>query len=114
MGCNDKIRPYLESWWIQTWTNNDMTPGNDTVRWAIFKVLANDITTDIDWPRDKAVCWRRRLLSRTQKYRVHCETSGGYRSSWLLGKEMGHGIPTSQMQYRADYKETDKKDQCFL
>ena len=39
---------------------------------------------------------------------------GGYRSSWPLGKEMGHEIPTSQMQYHADYKETDQKDQCFL
>ena len=31
------------------------------------------------------------------------------RSYWLLGKEMGHAIPTSQMQYNADYKEKDKK-----
>ena len=35
-------------------------------------------------------------------------TSAGYRSSWLLGNEIGHEIPTSQMQYNADYKETDK------
>ena len=61
------------------------------------------------WLRDKAVCWWLCLLSRNQRYRGHCETSGGYRSSWLLGKEMGHEIPTSQMQYHADYKETDKK-----
>ena len=27
----------------------------------------------------------------------------------MLGKELGHEIPTSQMQYNADYKETDKK-----
>ena len=32
----------------------------------------------------------------------------------LLGKEKGHEIPTSQMQYHADYKETDQKDQCLL
>ena len=42
------------------------------------------------------------------------ETSGGYRWSWLLGKKMGHEIPTSQMQHNADYKEIDQKDQCFL
>ena len=29
------------------------------------------------------------VLSRNQRYRGHCETSGGYRSSWLLGKEWG-------------------------
>ena len=34
--------------------------------------------------------------------------------SWLLGKEMGYEIPTSQMQYNADYKEMDQKDQRFL
>ena len=66
------------------------------------------------WLRDKAVCWWLCLLSRNQRYRGHCETSGGYRSSWLLGKKMGHEIPTSQMQYHTDYKETDQKDQCFL
>ena len=26
-----------------------------------------------------------------------------------MGKGMGHEIPNSQMQYYADYKETDKK-----
>ena len=45
----------------------------------------------------------------------HCLSfyfSGGHRSSKMLGKEMGHEIPTSQMQYNAEYnteyKETDK------
>ena len=49
------------------------------------------------------------LLSRNQLYRGHYETSGGYISSWLLGKEMGHESPSSQMQYHADFKVTDKK-----
>ena len=41
-------------------------------------------------------------------------TSGGHRPFGMLGKELGHEVPTSQMQYNADYKETDQKDQCFL
>ena len=32
----------------------------------------------------------------------------------MFGKELGHEIPASQMQYNADYKETDQEDQCFL
>ena len=32
----------------------------------------------------------------------------------VLGKELGHEVPTSQMQHNAYYKETDQKDQCFL
>ena len=32
----------------------------------------------------------------------------------MLGKELEHEVPTSQMQHNADYKETDQKDQCFL
>ena len=59
-------------------------------------------------PRDKAI-----LLPRNQRYREHCETSG-YRPSWLLGKEIGHEITTSQMQYHADFKEMDQKDQYLL
>ena len=27
----------------------------------------------------------------------------------MLGKELGHEVPTSQMQHNANYKETDKK-----
>ena len=80
----------------------------------LFSLYINDITTDTDSEirlfADDCVC----LLSRNQRYRGHCETSGGYRSSWLFGKTMGHAIPTSQMQYHADYKETDQKDQCLL
>ena len=51
----------------------------------------------------------RAIWSTCDRYRGHCETSEGFRLSWLLGKEMGHEIPTSQMQYHADYKETDQK-----
>ena len=32
----------------------------------------------------------------------------------MLGKELEHEIPTSQRQYKADYKEMDQEDQCFL
>ena len=31
----------------------------------------------------------------------------------MLGKEFGHGIPTSRMQYNRDYKEKDQEYQCF-
>ena len=31
------------------------------------------------------------------------ETSEGHRSSRMLGKEIGYEIPTSQMQYNADF-----------
>ena len=32
----------------------------------------------------------------------------------MLGKEMGYGISTCQMQYDANNKETDQKDPCFI
>ena len=32
----------------------------------------------------------------------------------VLGKELGYEIPAGQMQYNADYKETDREDHCFL
>ena len=38
---------------------------------------------------------------------------GGYRPFRVLGKELEHEIPASQMRYTADYKETNKEDQCF-
>ena len=80
---------------------------------VLFSMYINDITTDTDseiWLfADDCVCYRE-----IKRYRRHCKTSGGYRLSWLFGKEMGHEIPTCQMQYHADYKETDQKDQCFL
>ena len=41
-------------------------------------------------------------------------SSGGYRPFRMLGKELGYEIPADQMQYNADYKETDQKDHCFL
>ena len=79
---------------------------------VLFSLYINDITTDIDSEirlfADDCVCYRE--IKGTED----TETPGGYRSPWLLGKEMGHEIPTSQMQYHADYKETDQKDQCFL
>ena len=48
----------------------------------LFSLYINDVT---DRNRDKAVCCRLCLLSRNQIYRGHCETSGGYRSSYLFG-----------------------------
>ena len=30
------------------------------------------------------------------------------------GKEMGYEIPTCEMQYEANNKETDQKDPCFI
>ena len=77
----------------------------------LFSLYINDITTDI--VSEIRLFADDCLLLRNQRYRGHCETSGRYRLSWQLGKEMGHEIPTSQMQY-ADYKETDQNDQCFL
>ena len=41
--------------------------------------------------------------------RRHSETSERYRSIGMLGKEMGYEIPTCQMQYNANNKETDQK-----
>ena len=65
----------------------------------------NDITEDIDSDRrlcaDDCVCYR--------EIQDIEETSGEYRPFRVLGKELGYEIPTSQMQYNADYKETDKK-----
>ena len=83
-----------------------------TVLGLLLLFYINDITTDIGSQirrfADDCVCYRE--IKGTED----TETSGGYRSSWLLGKEMGHAIPTSQMQYHADNKETDQIDQCFL
>ena len=31
-----------------------------------------------------------------------------------VGLEVGHEVPAGQMQYNADYKDTDQQDQCFL
>ena len=80
----------------------------------LLSLYINNTTTDTDSEirlfADDCVCCRQ--IKGTEL--GHCETSGGYRSSWQLGKEMGREIPTSQMQYHADNKETDKKDQCFL
>ena len=49
---------------------------------VLFSLYINDIT------RDTAVCWRLCILSRNQRYRGHCETSGGYR---LSGSGQGNG-----------------------
>ena len=35
--------------------------------------------------------------------------SYSYRPFRVLGKELGHEVPTSQMQHNADYKVMDKK-----
>ena len=74
---------------------------------VLFSLYINDITTDTDAEirlfADDCVCYRE--IKGTEDN----ETPGGYRLSWLLGKEMGHEIPTKQMKYHADYKETDKK-----
>ena len=50
----------------------------------------------------------------TEKLRIHFETSERYRSTGMLGKEMGYEISTCQMQYDANNKETDKKDPGFI
>ena len=74
---------------------------------VLFSLYIDDITTDIGTEirlfADDCVCYLE--IKGTED----TETSRGYRSPWLLGKEMGHEIPTSQMQYHADYKETDQK-----
>ena len=75
----------------------------------LFSLYINDITEDID-SETKAflltdcVCYRE--IKNTEG---HGETSGGHRPFGMLGKELGHEVPTSQMQYNADYKETDQK-----
>ena len=77
---------------------------------VLFSLYINDITTDIDSEiklfADDCVCYRE--IKGTEDT---VKRQGGYRSYWLSGKEMGHEIPTSQMQYHADYKEADKRDQ---
>ena len=80
----------------------------------LFSLYINDVTTAID-TEIRLFADTVFVIARSKvQMRGHCETLGGYRSSWQLGKEIGHEIPTSQMQYHADYKETDQKDQCFL
>ena len=80
---------------------------------VLFSLYINDITTDTDSEirlfADDCVCYREiKGTEGTVKLQEDIDRLG------CLGKEMGHEIPTSQMQYHADYKETDQKDQCFL
>ena len=77
-----------------------------------FLLYINDITEDIDLKlrpfADDCVCYREiKDIEDTVKLQED-------RPFRVLGKELGHEIPTSQMQYNADYKKTNQKDQCFL
>ena len=78
----------------------------------LFSLYINDITEDIDSElrlfADDCVCYREiKNTEDTVKLQEN-------RPFGMLGKQLGHEVPTSQMQYNADYKETDQKDQCFL
>ena len=80
----------------------------------LFLLYINDITENIDSElrlfADDCVCYREiKDTEDTVKLQEHI-----YRLFRMLGKELGHEVPTSQMQHNADYKETDQKDQCFL
>ena len=62
---------------------------------------------------NKTFCWWLCLLSWNQGWRRHNEASEGYWSIGLLGKDMGYGISTCQIQYDAADKKTDQ-DPCFI
>ena len=71
--------------------------------------ITTDIDSEIKLFADDCVCHREmKGIENTVKLQEE------YRWFWLLGKEMEHEIPTSQMQYLAEYKETYHEDQCFL
>ena len=79
----------------------------------LFSLYNNDIAEVIDSElrlfADDCVCYRE--IKDTEDT---VNLLGGYRPFRVLGKELGHEVPTSQMQHNADYQETDQKDQCFL
>ena len=66
----------------------------------LFSLYINDITDDIDselrlFADDCVGTVKSKILK-------HSETSGGYSPFRMLGKELGHEVPTSQMQYLHD------------
>ena len=67
-----------------------------------FSLYFNDITTDIDSEirlfADDCVCYREiKGTEDTVKFQEEIDRLGCWARKWLLGKEMGHEIPTSQM-----------------
>ena len=74
----------------------------------LFSLYINDITEDINSEltlfADDCVCYRE--IKDTEDTVKLQEDIDRFR---MLGKELGHEVPTSQMQHNVDYKETDKK-----
>ena len=70
--------------------------------------ISQDIDSEIRLFADDCVCYREiKGTEDTVKLQADTDRLGNW------ARKMGHQIPTSQMQYHADYKETDQKDQCF-
>ena len=74
----------------------------------IWYRVPNDIESEIRLFADDCVCYRE------IKDEEDNETSEGYWSIGLLGKEVGYEISTCQMQYDAADKKTDPEDPCFV
>ena len=74
----------------------------------------NDITEDIDaelrFLADDCVCYHE-MKDIEDKVKLQEDIDRLGRSAMSC---KGHEIPANQMQYNADYKETDQEDQCFL
>ena len=64
----------------------------------------------LNWNED-SFCWRLCLLpwNINSKDKVKLQEDKD-----RFGKKMGYEVPAGQMQYDADYKETDQEGQCFL
>ena len=79
----------------------------------VILVVYNDITKGIDSElslfADDCVCYREIKNSEdTVKFQEYIDR---FR---VFGKELWYEVPVGQMQYNADYKETDQEDHCFL
>ena len=72
----------------------------------LFSLYINETSTDTEYER-RLFCWWLCLLSWNYGWRRYIETSKGYWSIGMLGKEMGYEISTCRMQYDAANKQTD-------
>ena len=80
---------------------------------TLFSLYINNITKGIDSElrlfADDCVCYREIKNSEdTVKLQEDIDRLEFWAWSW------GVRFPAGQMQYNADYKETDQEDQCFL
>ena len=102
--------------WSKIWLGSGFVgcPQGTVLCHLLFSLYINDISSDIESAirlfADDCVCYRE-IKYEEDKMRLQRD---GYRSTGLLGKEMGYEISTCQMKYDAAYKKTDQEDPYFI